>query len=168
MSNKECPICFDKLGKIYKELECGHRYHFKCITTYERFKEQKDLNCAYCRKEYSVMKLRSRIPNLTPEEKKRKQEFTVNIKSKLNEVIFESNKSNKVVIVNSIFSIIISNVDMIKDIKFGLKPKFLNVVLLKLSELSLDVNNAYSKNEISKTDYDIFYNNKIKIEHLLS
>ena len=120
MANKECPICFDKIGKIYKELECGHRFHFNCITINEKLKEQKNLNCPYCRKEYSVMKLRDRNPKLTPEEQKRKKEFSNIIKTKLNYVALESDKSKKVVIVNSIFSIIISNVDMIKDIKFGL------------------------------------------------
>ena len=54
---------------------------------------------------------------------------------------------------------------MIKEIKFGLKPKFLNVVLLKLSELSLDVNNVYNKKQISKKDYEKYYSNKIKIEN---
>ena len=168
MPNKECPICFEKIGKIYKELECGHRFHFRCITIYEKLKEQENLNCPYCRNEYSVMKLRDRIPKLTPEEQKRRKKFSNIIKSKLNDVALESDKSKKVIVVNSIFSIIISNVDMIKDIKFGLKPKFLNVVLFKLSELSLDVNNQYNNNKISKKDYDIFYNNKITIEQQFS
>ena len=114
------------------------------------------------------MKLRDRIPKLTPEEQKRRKKFSNIIKSKLNDVALESDKSKKVIVVNSIFSIIISNVDMIKDIKFGLKPKFLNVVLFKLSELSLDVNNQYNNNKISKKDYDIFYNNKITIEQQFS
>lgn len=168
MPNKECPICFEKIGKIYKELECGHRFHFNCITIYEKLKEQKNLNCPYCRKKYSVMKLRDRIPKVTPEEKKRKKELCNIIKSKLNNVAFESDKSKKVIIVNSIFSLIISNIDMIKDIKFGFKPIFSNVVLFKLSELSLEINNQHNKNEISKNDYDIFNNNKITIEHQLS
>ena len=165
MSNKECPICYEKIGKIYKELECGHRYHFRCITLYEKLKDNNDLNCPYCRKEYSVMKLRVRIPNLTPKELKRKSEFSNNIKSLLNKIEFEFEKSQKIIVINTLFSYIISNVNMIKDIKFGLKPKFLNVVLLKLSELSLDVNNVYNKKQISKKDYEKYYSNKIKIEN---
>ena len=28
----DCSICLCKNGKIYRELECGHRFHHKCLS----------------------------------------------------------------------------------------------------------------------------------------
>jgi hypothetical protein len=164
MVNKECPICYEKLGKLYRELECGHRYHLKCIAFYEKLKNQKDLNCPYCRKSYSNMKLRERTYKLTSEEEIKKSEFVSSLIYLMNEIEGKS-KNKKIIIINNIYNNILSNAEMLKDRKFGFE-KFVPVMIHKVGELSLDLSNIYNDKKISKKQYDIFENNKNKIESL--
>ena len=166
MGTKECPICYEKLGKNYKELECGHRYHFKCITTYEKIKASKnecDLSCPYCRKKYSNMKLRSELDfKLTIEEEINKSKFVSTIFDLLNQ-IEGKDKNKKLIIINKIFSTIIDNVKILKDKKFGFE-KFVPVIINKVNELSLEISDIYKDNIVSKTQYLKFEKNKKKIE----
>lgn len=163
MSNKECPICYEKLGKIYKELPCGHRYHFSCIKIYENLKKDKDLNCSYCREIYDNMKLRERKPKLTVEQEIKKNKFINAIKTSLIEVQETSNKNKKLIISNNIFQLIISEMKMLNNKNFQFE-NFLITVKGKLNELSSDVDNALIDGLISNKQYKIFYTNKNKIE----
>lgn len=155
MSNKECPICFEKLGKIYKELPCGHRFHFGCIKTYENFLNNKDLHCSYCRTNYSVMTLRKRNPELSDLEKGRKVMFTNNIKFMLDEVASTQDKNKKVIIINKIFYKIKKDIDMLINPKFKFK-KLLIVIKDKLNELSYDLNNNdYNITDKEKDNFEV-------------
>ena len=131
MTSVECSICFEKLGKIYKELPCGHRYHFGCITICEKLKKNKNLNCPYCRQEYSVMKLRKRIIKLTEEEKLKKRNLSEYIKSKLEQTDATKSLNKKVSYINKLYSHLIINFDILKDQKYNY-TKFLEDVTKKL------------------------------------
>jgi hypothetical protein len=171
MNYKECPICFEKIGKIYKELECGHRYHFKCITLYEKFKNNENLNCSYCRNPYSIMKLRDRKKKLTPEEKIKKDSFVSHISNLILEVkiINNYNKNKKVILINKIFKCLIYEIDMLNDDRFDFKKKFIPTMISKLHFLKAEVDIYGPSNEkkISKKQYNLFNDNMTKILNLI-
>lgn len=53
MSN--CSICLCKNGKIYRELECGHRFHHKCLS------QCLTKQCPLCRSPFENIVTRERI-----------------------------------------------------------------------------------------------------------
>lgn len=161
MASIECTICFEKLSKIYKELPCGHKFHFGCITIYEKLKQNENLNCPYCRKQYSVMKLRER--KLTKQEELKKYELSLFLKEKLNEVDSSKAKNKKTIIVNQIFNSLLENIDILKEPKYGFTSKFVPVIIHKLSELILQIQECFEEKKISKKQYDLFINNRSKI-----
>lgn len=163
MASNECTICFEKLGKTYKKLPCGHKFHFGCITIYEKLKKNENLNCPYCREQYSVMKLRERITKLTKEEDFKKNELSLFLKQKLKEVESSKNKNKKTIIVNQIFNSLLKNIDLLKEPKYGFTSKFVPIMIHKLSELIFQVQVGYGEKKISKKQHDLFINNRSKI-----
>ena len=163
MCSNECTICFKKIGRIYKELPCGHKFHFGCITIYEKLKQNKNLNCPYCQKQYSLMKLRERIPKLTYEEKLKKYNLCIFIKDKLKELEFASCKNKKTILLNQLFNNLLENIDLLKNTKYGLTIKLVPVIILKLSELIIQIQSCYEKKNISKKQHDLFMNNRSKL-----
>ena len=51
----ECLICFENIKKNYVVLQCGHRFHQKCIQQWEYhlISRNQVLTCPCCRKEQS-------------------------------------------------------------------------------------------------------------------
>jgi hypothetical protein len=47
-SDSICPICFETLGKIYRTIQCAHKFHHKCLKKCE-LKEENKHSCPYCR-----------------------------------------------------------------------------------------------------------------------
>ena len=164
MKNKECPICYEKLGRIYKELPCGHRYHYKCIKIYENLKKNENLKCCYCREPYRIMKLRDR--KLTGKEQNKKLIFCNSLKNLLNNVSINKELNTKVIVVNNIFKIIIKEIDMIKNQKFNFNT-LLPIVINKLSDLSFEINKLNIEGKINEKQYSIFNKNKLKLEYLI-
>jgi hypothetical protein len=163
MPPTECTICFETLGKTYKKLPCGHKFHFGCITIYEKLKQNENLNCPYCREQYSVMKLRKRKPKLTKEEQLKKDNLTLFIKGKLKEIETTTCKNKKTIIVNQIFNNLLENIDLLKNTKYGFTIKFVPLVIFKLSELIFQVQSGYDEKKISKKQHNLFMNNRSKL-----
>lgn len=110
------------------------------------------------------MKLRERTYKLTSQEEIKKSEFVLSLIYLMNEIKGKS-KNKKIIIINNIYNNILSNAEMLKDRKFGFE-KFVQVMIYKVGELSLDISNIYNDKKISKKKYDIFENNKNKIKNL--
>ena len=50
----DCLICLNKVHKNYNMLQCGHRFHSKCIQQWEHMLiyQGKPITCPYCRNKY--------------------------------------------------------------------------------------------------------------------
>ena len=144
-----CPICFDNLGRIYRDLPCGHRFHHKCLKMTEK-KEATTHNCPYCRQEYENIKIRSRQNLLLSiKEKEMKVNFTTYIKTKLNECELASGKKNRLIIANCIYKKICENISMLLDPRFGFKTRFTEVVKIKVNYNFDEVKDVYKEMKIT-------------------
>ena len=150
-----CPICFDNLGRIYRDLPCGHRFHHSCLKMCEK-KEATIHECPYCRQEYENIQLRNRQNlSLSIREKEMKVNFTTYIKTKLNECEITSGKKNKLLIVNCIYKKICENISMLLDPRFGFKTRFTEVVKQKVNYNFDEIQDLYEKGEITN-EYNEF------------
>ena len=102
-----CPICYENLGKIYRTLSCGHKFHHKCLKNCEK-KDDTIHNCPYCRQEYENIILRKRITILSVEEKDIKKNFIKYMKEMLNMCESTNGKVPRLLICNKIFKNIIN------------------------------------------------------------
>lgn len=164
--SKDCPICYEKISKIYRELSCGHKFHHKCLNIWEKY--QDDISCPYCRSEYNNITLRSQTLSSSDQEKK--QSFIGLIKDKLNEVSFSSSldKNYKLKLINSILRIILinENMYMLTTKKFGFQ-KFVECIIWKLEELFEDIEKEVSKKTITDIQYNEFKSNRdLILKHL--
>ena len=66
MEKKECPICFDNLGRIYRTLQCCHKFHHKCLLKNETY-NVKPYKCPFCRQSYENIQLRNIAVKATEE-----------------------------------------------------------------------------------------------------
>ena len=160
MRSQECSICYEKLGRIYRELSCGHRFHFKCLNLYETYKNNKLLTCPYCRESYRNIVLRER---LSKREIEKKRNYVHIIYQQFNKIYnMESlNKNDIVKEMNHLFKLILlkDNLDLILNRKYGFL-KFEQAIYSKISELNNDINKYFSLDEINYETYKEF--NSIK------
>lgn len=154
----ECPICYENLGKIHRVLQCGHRFHHKCLKACENINATIH-RCPYCRQEYENICLRDRT-KLNKEEKKKKTEFVEYIKKYLRESENTTGKRPKFLICNIIFKRISEEKDMISKRKFGFSRRFIDVVKNKLIQLESEVNELRKNNKISSTEHNKYFNYK--------
>ena len=142
MSSKTiCPICYDNIGKIHRELHCGHKFHHKCLKQCER-KDTTIQNCPYCRQDYENIILRDRTYLLSISEKQIKTNFITFIKKKLYDCEMALGKKNKLLIVNG---------------RYGFTHRFTYVVKQKINENFNEIQDLYKKGEI-KSEYEEFCN----------
>lgn len=156
-----CPICLDSLGKMHRTLQCGHKFHFKCIKHNENSQtDTNEFSCPYCRQEYENMILRER--KLNKEQEKQKEIFVDYIKEKLNEILLKSDKKDKFYVVIDIYRKIIEkqNISMLLDHKFGFLPNFTEVAKKKIIEISFDAEELFENKTITQDEYSNFNNYK--------
>ena len=154
MKQYECSICYENLGKIYRVLQCGHKFHHKCIKACENMNTTIH-QCPYCRQDYENICLRDR---LNEEERKRKLEFVSYIKKYLKDCENTSGKKNKFLICKIIFKRISEEIDMLSKSKFGFTKRFINVVKNKLIELDTNINELRKNNKISLLEHNEYLN----------
>jgi len=149
-----CPICYEKLPRISRTLPCGHTFHFKCLNMWEKKTNKKTncYNCPYCRKEYSVMKLRNeKIPEgYTTTMYRIKKNFIKNVKYYLNKLDTTPIRKEKIEIAVKLFEFLIEkdNINLLKKQKKEY-IHFVPVVLSKTVELKPEVESAYLKENIT-------------------
>ena len=114
MQNSECAICYQNLGKIHRVLQCGHRFHHKCIKACET-SNAKIHKCPYCRQEYENICLRDRTKLLNTEEKKKKKDFTDYIRKYIDECQNTNGKKDKFLICKNVFKRIAEEKDMLSN-----------------------------------------------------
>lgn len=134
MDSKECAICYKNLGNIYRTLHCGHKFHHKCLILNEKYNNSECI-CPYCRQTYENIKLRDRTYKLSIEEEKNKKMFSDQIKSLLVEIQNEDNKSKKFEFTIKIYEIILKNIKMLNQTKYGFREHFLNVIINKIHHI---------------------------------
>lgn len=134
MDSIECSICYEKLGNIYRTLHCGHKFHHKCLIINENYNNSVCI-CPYCRQTYENIKLRDRTYKLTIEEDKNKKMFMNKINELLVEIQNEDNKSKKFELTIKIYEIILKNIKMLNQKKYGFREHFLNVIINKIHYL---------------------------------
>lgn len=141
---KICPICFDNLGKMHRTLQCGHKFHYKCLHENEKqtlsknnFSENNCIKhkCPYCRQEYTNMVLRKRVFKLTQEEKEKQKAFSNKIKKLLFDCSIVKERKEKFKLALKIYEIVIKNKNMLLNKKFGFVPKFVGVVKEKVKDI---------------------------------
>ena len=141
---KICPICFENLGKTHRTLQCGHKFHYKCLHENEKQTISKNNlsvnncikhNCPYCRQEYTNMVLRKRVFELSQEEKEKQEEFSNKIKKLLSDCSIVKEKKEKFMLALKIYEIVIKNKNMLLNKKFGFILKFVPVVKEKVKEI---------------------------------
>ena len=141
---KNCPICFDNLGKMHRTLQCGHKFHYKCLHENEKqtlsknnFSENNCIKhkCPYCRQEYTNMFLRKRVFKLTLEEKEKQNAFSNKIKKLSSDCSIIKERKERFMLLLKIYGIVIKNKNMLLNKKFGFIPKFVRVVKEKVEEM---------------------------------
>ena len=144
-----CPICFDNLGRIYRDLPCGHKFHHGCLKMTEK-KDATIHNCPYCRQEYENIKLRCKQNLLlSNKEKEIKGIFITYIKTKLNECQLASGKKNRLIIANCIYKKICENLSILLDPRFGFDKRFTEVVKIKVNYNFDEVKDVYKEMKIT-------------------
>ena len=168
MDSKECAICYKNLGNIYRTLHCGHKFHHKCLIVNEKYNNSECI-CPYCRQTYENIKLRDRTYKLSIEEEKKKKIFVNELKSLLyksnNED--EDNKSKKFEITIKIYEIILTNIKMLNETKYGFRPIFTKLVIDKIHDLQNQIDELIEENNIDYIggqeiyDYWIYCKNNV-------
>ena len=156
MKHSECAICYENLGKIHRVLQCGHKFHHKCIKACENTNTTIH-QCPYCRQDYENICLRNRNI-LNKEEKKKKTEFVSYIKKYLKDCETTSGKREKFLICNIIFKRISEEINILSKSKFGFSIMFINVVKNKLIELDPEINELKTNNKITSSEHNKYFN----------
>ena len=147
MDSKECAICYKNLGNIYRTLHCGHKFHHKCLILNEKYNNSECI-CPYCRQTYENIKLRDRTYKLSIEEEKNKKMFSDQIKSLLVEIQNEDNKSKKFEFTIKIYEIILKNIKILNETKYGFRENFLNVIVNKIHHIQNQIDALIEENNI--------------------
>ena len=160
----ECPICFEALGKIHRTIQCGHKFHHKCLKKNES-NEVNNHSCPYCRQQYDNMVLRKRKIVLTKKELEQKNKFITEIKQLLNEGAASDERRNKFLKVLQIYKTLYDNINILNNPKFKFN-KFLVVVKSKATEITEQINNVIKEqgmNYIGKQNFDnwVYYREKV-------
>lgn len=163
-SKSVCPICFDALGKIYRTIQCGHKFHHKCLKKCES-NEVNYHSCPYCRQEYENMVLIKRKIVLSENESKKKTKFISDIKQLLNECIASKGKRNKFLMTLQIYKKLSKNINILNNPKFEFK-QLIEVIKIQATKLSEEINNVIKEqgmNYIGKENFDnwIYYRQKV-------
>lgn len=160
----ECPICFEALGKIHRTIQCGHKFHHKCLKKCE-FNEVNNHSCPYCRQQYDNMVLRKRKIVLTEKELEQKNKFISKIKQLLNECEASEGQRNKFLKTLQIYKTMSDNINILINPKFEFK-RFLVVIKRQATNLSEQINNIINEqgmNYIGKQNFDkwVYYREKV-------
>jgi hypothetical protein len=146
MEKKECPICFDNLGRIYRTLQCCHKFHHKCLLKNETY-NVKPYKCPFCRQSYENIQLRNRTYKLTIEEKKKKKNFYNDISNLIENINCEANILFHIKLLYSFFEYILKNIKMLTEIKYGFR-KFIKVLVEKIYQFQYKIDNHIENNGI--------------------
>ena len=157
----DCPICYDKLGRVYRTLSCGHKFHHKCLKLSEN---DSRYYCPYCRLEYNNMILRSQI--LSEKDQEIKDIFVKKIKNLINNVLSKEEKNSKLLILIQIYEVCLNNIFILNTKKFKM-DKFLDIFKKKSKELEEECITELNNNFLKKKDVNKFLNYKKKILKLL-
>lgn len=58
---EECIICYEELGSgDIALLECGHKFHNKCITDWSKKKKKSNIICCICDKKTQIINIEKR------------------------------------------------------------------------------------------------------------
>lgn len=160
----ECPICYENLGKIYRTIQCGHKFHHKCLKTCE-LKEKNKHSCPYCRQEYENILLRNTTKDPTEKELKQRDKFILDIKKLLDECEAETEKKNKIFKIIKIYKTFTQNISILNNPKFQFN-KFKVVIKSKTIGITEQINNVIEElgmNYIGKKKFDdwIYYKEKV-------
>lgn len=155
----ECPICYEKLGRIYRTINCGHKFHHKCLIASEK-KDENIHNCPYCRCEYQNMILRER--KLTPKEKEIKEIFGKDVQKYIKEVQQTVGTQEKTLLILKLYEYLIKNVSIINNKKYKLKP-LKNVIITKTEDLAEQISLNVGLKNIKEKDFELFLEYKQKL-----
>ena len=160
----ECPICFEALGKIHRTIQCGHKFHHKCLKKCES-NEVNNHSCPYCRQQYDNMVLRKRIIFLTKKELEQKNKFISKIRQLLDECAASDGRRNKFLKALQIYKTLYNNISILNNPKFQFN-KFVVVIKIIATNLSEQINHVINKqgmNYIGKQNFDkwVYYREKV-------
>ena len=160
----ECPICFEVLGKIHRTIQCGHKFHHKCLKKCES-NEVNNHRCPYCRQQYDNMVLRKRKIFLTKKELEQKNKFSTEIKQLLDKCVIAKGVKNRFLNTLQIYKKMYDNINILSNPKFEFN-KFLVVVKSKATEITEQINNVIKEqgmNYIGKQNFDnwVYYREKV-------
>ena len=149
MLNKPiCCICYENIGKIYRNLHCNHKFHHKCLKLCEKSNNTIH-KCPYCRQEYENIILRDRTSLITLSEKEKKENFVNYIQLKLKECKLTLEVKDRLLIVNIIYKKIIKNINILLNPRYGFIPTFNSVVKNKVVEIFENIQEINETGEIA-------------------
>jgi len=143
---ENCSICLYKNGKIYRELECGHRFHHKCLSLWLT-KE-----CPLCRRPYENIITRESI--LSSSDKLLLKKFISEMIPIINELnIIKYNKApqyinKRLIIINNVLKKIIEY-KYIFHKKFEL-DNFITIVKERIMYINNDILSEDTKCKLSQ------------------
>ena len=149
-----CSICLCTNGKIYRELECGHRFHHKCLS------QCLTKQCPLCRSPYENIVTRASILSLS--DKLLLKKFVSEMIPILNEFyVIKYNEepqyiNKRLIIINKVFNKIIEHKYIFYK-KFGL-DNFITTIKERIIYINNDI--ILEDNKCKITQQNIINYNK--------